>query len=163
MTIKTGTDGGGDNNNHLRLSVTNSSGFDLTLSSLVFDVGRRVDNTAAQNLQLRYLSGDLVIPSAPTFLPFMTGALIPVTNQEVADYEDFAFDLSGFADNVLADGESAIYELYVQGASTGGKPVAVDNIAFIGSIAAIPEPSAALFGLLMTSGLGLTVSRRQRR
>ncbi|MEO0530433.1 MAG: hypothetical protein AAF266_07610, partial [Planctomycetota bacterium] len=44
--------------------------------------------------------------------------------------------------------------------NAGDEDLAIDDLTISGDLAVIPEPTAALFGTLLASALGLTVSRR---
>lgn len=47
-------------------------------------------------------------------------------------------------------------------ANSGDEAFAVDNIGVVGTLAAIPEPTAAIFGSLVATGLGVCISRRPK-
>ena len=85
------------------------------------------------------------------------GGTIPSGNNF---HDDINISLAGLADHTLDAGEVAIIQIaFSDGSGTGsGHHLWVDNIAFTGSIVPVPEPSAALLGLL---GTGFFFLRRR--
>jgi MYXO-CTERM domain-containing protein len=73
-----------------------------------------------------------------------------------SDHDDFNFDLTALADNLLAPGESATFRI----SFSGGTVSNTDQITYLDNVAitGIPEPGAALLG-----GLGLLALLRRRR
>lgn len=68
-----------------------------------------------------------------------------------SDHDDFDFDLTSLADNILAPGESATFRI----SFSGGTISNTDQITFLDNVAitGIPEPTAALLGAIGMLGL----------
>ncbi len=112
----------------LYVTIDNSTGGELTLDSVHFDLGR-MKATGPDDITL-YLAG----VSSDTLINSTTD-LAGTSEDLVGDYTDFDWSLSGLA---LANGESATFKLVVSNADSSAVALAIDNIAFSGI--AIPEP-----------------------
>lgn len=147
-------------------TITNNSTSDVSLETIAFDFHNN-DNPARDYfdiVNLIYLSGDLTGIAGNTTLN--TWSSIPrhtaLSSVQGGDWQDYDFSLTGLTDYTLAPGESASFR--ISSASTDTALAnnqnfgALDNIGFIGTIGAVPEPRAALLGCL-----GLVLLLRRRR
>lgn len=108
------------------VEITNTNGFDITLESLHFDVGRMWP-TAPNSLNIA-ITGD--ITNAPSIFA-QTG--FNLFNGGAGDYDDFDVDLTVLEDHILASSESATFEFTFGDTVVGdGVNVVVDNIALLG-------------------------------
>lgn len=145
------------------LTITNNTGSDVSLESLVFDYHNNGNTTRDywDIVTLTYVSGDLGVTDA-TIINTVSGLPRDTTSLSGTDYNDFSWSLTGLADYTLANSESAVFSLISNFTDTAaGNPTnfsAIDNMGFIGTVGAIPEPSAALLG-----GLGLLLLLRRSR
>ena len=136
---------------------TNNNTENLVLDAFHFDALRWRPN-AAKNYQIEVISGSItngVVPGTTSELTSFGGAALTQTQHNEID-----FSLAGLADHTLANGESAeIRVTFSGGTGTGsGHHLFVDNVAISGEIVPVPEPSAALLGLL---GTGFFFLRRR--
>jgi hypothetical protein len=147
-------------------TITNNTGFDVSLETLAFDYHNNdeVGRDYWDNLALTYESGDLAVADG-TLINSVTGLSRHNSVDGIAmqggDYADFDWSLAGLADHTLADGESATFKIlatFTDTAANNARNFAgVDNVGFIGTVG-IPEPaSLALIGLG-----GLLIARRRR-
>jgi len=104
------------------VSITNTTGYDLTLDSLNFDAAKSWA-TSSSNLTVS-LSGDLGSATLTN--------IVGLTQILYGDLDDFDVDLTTLGDNVLANGESATFTFDFFG-HTGGGGSALDNILILGS------------------------------
>ncbi|MCF7864266.1 MAG: hypothetical protein K9L89_05710 [Kiritimatiellales bacterium] len=122
--VRTATPGSNDT---VAVRIINNTGAPLQLDSLNFDYSRWSD-PAPQNVSLLYAYGDLNA-DALTLINSTSG--IPVA-LKIGDYTDFDWSLAGLADTILAEGESATFNLVVSNATGIYSSGAFDNIAFLG-------------------------------
>lgn len=149
-------------------TITNNSAADYDLNNFHMDVVAFRPN-APRTYSLNVLSGDItngtVFASAgapdnsnsTNDITHLGGAL--GTGHDVHD--DLDISLAGLADNTLAIGESAVFQIAFSNGtgSGGGHHLFLDNVAFSGDLSVIPEPSSlALLGL---GGLGMLIRRRK--
>ncbi len=148
-------------------TITNNSlSDDVSIETIAFDFHNN-DNPSRDYfdiVNLIYLSGDLTGIAGNTTLntwnsiPRHTGTISIVDG----DWQDFDFSLTSLSDYTLAPGESASFRISSASTDTALSNNqnfgALDNIGFIGTIGAVPEPHAALLG-----GLGLLLLLRRRR
>ncbi|QNN22181.1 FecR domain-containing protein [Planctomycetales bacterium ZRK34] len=121
----------------LSFTLINQTGRDYLIESFHFDFAPRrnnASNTGPNAFTLTYLTGGL----GPHNTPIASTANLPyhITNNagSVSDYPDYDLDLSAaLSDRVLADGESAQFQLEFSGQTFDDSSSIVDNIAFIGS------------------------------
>lgn len=146
------------------ITITNNTGSDVSLESLVFDYHNNgnTSNDYWDILTLRYVSGSLAGVSNNTLINTVSGLARDTTSLSGTDYDDFGWSLTGLADYTLANGESATFSLIATYTNTAAANptnfAALDNIGFIGTVGAVPEPSAVLLG-----SLGLLILLRRRR
>jgi len=119
-------------------AITNSSGGDLTLDSVMFDIGKLQSATTTPNrLTLSYLSGDLD-DADNTPINTVSGLRPPGDFGFVGtfeDYVDFDWSLSPLSDQSLASGESASFRFAVSEADgAANNAMAIDNVAFTGDV-----------------------------
>ncbi|MDF7824896.1 PEP-CTERM sorting domain-containing protein [Pontiellaceae bacterium B12227] len=143
------------NGSRIAVKITNNSGDDLELSSLLFDY-LSIWATGPQTVLLKYDYGALEETEgtllATIAAPGFSGG------SAALDYPDYAVDLqSALTDYTLADGQSATFGIEGVDASDGGVNGIVDNIAFTGTV--IPEP--ATLGLLCSFSAGILFVRRR--
>lgn len=112
----------------VHFSITNSSGGNLTLSEIVFDMSS-VSVNAPRNLRVYYTSGGLEIPN-DTLLLSLEGVANGLGTS--ADYQDFSIPLDSLADQTLAQGQSANFRFEVDTANVVNQAMALDNIAILG-------------------------------
>jgi hypothetical protein len=141
----------------ITITITNNNTENLVLDAFHFDALRWRPN-AAKNYQIEVISGSItngVVPGTTSELTSFGGAALTQTQHNEID-----FSLAGLADHTLANGESAeIRVTFSGGTGTGsGHHLFVDNVAISGEIVPVPEPSAALLGLL---GTGFFFLRRR--
>ena len=145
-------------NSTATLSITNNTGNDVVLEAVVWDmfVARSNDNGAnAFNLAISSASDNAASTSILTTINTVGIEAVDWMTENVPyDMNDYSFDLTTLADNVLADGESM--SLIFDEDASSGPPIFIDNTAILGYV--VPEPiSLALLGLG-----GLLVARRKR-
>jgi hypothetical protein len=140
------------------LTITNNTGSNVSLESLVFDYHNNGNTTRDywDIVTLTYVSGDLEVSDA-TIINIVSGLDRDTTGLAGTDYNDYFWNLKSLTDYTLANGESAIFSLIATFTDTAaGNPTnfaALDNIGFIGTISVVPEPTSALACLLLTAGL----------
>ena len=113
----------------VHFSISNTSGSNLTLSTIAFDFAS-VNGNSPRNLKVIYTSGGLTIPNE-TILLNRTSILNGLG--KVSNYEDVSIDLSTLADHTLAPGQSAQFRFEVDTANINNQALALDNIAILGS------------------------------
>lgn len=134
-------------------TITNNTTEIITLTQVSFDV-HEADNSN-DDIELVYVSGSLLGVLNGTQINTVDGINATETRNG-GDYLDFDWSLSGLADQTLAPGEFAVFSL--NSLTLNNSLTALDNIGFIGTVGAVPEPSAALLG-----GLGALLLLRRRR
>ena len=117
-------------NEAVNLLLTNNTGSDVLLDSIVFDYSRWYTDSP-RSIRVSYVSGDLanILPGQIIVEVSTDGEL-----GKIADYDDFSVSLSGLADMVLADSESVEFKLQVFDANNNSTAGAFDNIGFVGSV-----------------------------
>jgi hypothetical protein len=141
----------------IAVTITNGTGLDLELDTLVFDFAR-VFAGSPQTFDVVYkafASNDTLGTSDVTLLTVTSLA----TNGTNNDMDDYSANIASLADFTLADTESATFHI-IGSAATGTGAAAIDNIAFTGSVIAVPEPSTYA---LIAGALALTSVMLRRR
>jgi hypothetical protein len=153
--------GAGNNavDDRITISITNNTGSAYELDALVFDFSRQFTN-GAQDFVVNYISslsnnslGDLGFFTIYS----QTGLAVTGANDDLPDYS--ASISTALADNVLGDGETAVFRIIGSNAP-GFSAAVIDNIAFTGQMVTVPE--ASTFALLTGfAALGLVLYRRR--
>jgi uncharacterized sulfatase len=114
----------------LDITITNNSGGDLMMGSLLFDYGRNYPDSP-KDLSVIYLNGDLADADNTVVYSFANNAF-DLTNPS-NDYYDVDIDLlSTMSDTTLADTESATFRFVAANAVSTFVGLSIDNIAFRG-------------------------------
>lgn len=135
--------------------LTADPGTNLVLDGFHFDA-RRKRSGSPENWVAEIISGSVtpgVLGSGS--LGNTLGGVGP------SDHDDFSFDLTGLADNVVEAGTDVTVRISFSGGtqSNTDQKTYLDNVAYTGTGTPVPEPtSLALIGLG-----GLLVARRRRR
>jgi hypothetical protein len=109
------------------VSVTNNTGYEVTMDSLHFDAIRTFTGTPGAVDVTIYgdVSSNLVLSSS-------AATNFSINNTAYTDYDDFDVDLTGLADRTLANGENATIQ-FAFVSYGGGSASYLDNIALLGS------------------------------
>lgn len=157
-----GRDIEGNRNNRLQFTINNDTGSSIELGFFHFDAMRRFSGAGTQ-ISLFYGEGDLSVADGTLISTTPDGAIPLVADFGLGNepristlWASFDISLSGLADNVLEDGQTATFWLQ---SSFGGDEFAsmmVDNVAI-----SIPEPGT--YALLFGAGtLALVVFLRRK-
>ncbi|MCF7864267.1 MAG: hypothetical protein K9L89_05715 [Kiritimatiellales bacterium] len=141
----------GAEKNLLGIRIANNTGSDLALDALHVDISRLSANSP-QDFILQYGYGNLTGMTSGDLIGSVIG--LSATGK-ISDYYDADFSLTGMTDYVLANGQSATFQLIAQNGLNANNAY-VDNIAISGSV--IPEP--ATLGLVTVIGAALFGIRR---
>ena len=163
------TAGTGTNQNWTVFNGATSAEITFTITNTgttVYDLNAfHMDALAFRPSAPRTYALNVLTGSAITVGNVFTSATDAITSQggtppNFNSHDDIDISLTGLADRTLDPGEVAIIQIaFSDGSgSGGGHHLWVDNIAFTGSIVPVPEPSAALLGLL---GTGFFFLRRR--
>lgn len=138
-------------NAYFSFSITPSSGYEMDLTSLTFDV--RTFNVVANSINF-YLSSNIAGFSSPI------GSVTTGYNT-AGNFQTVSFDLSGASfQSLTSPTEFRLYLWWDALAGTGsGSAPRFDNVTLNGSVAPVPEPAGVL---LCGLGLGLVLLRSRR-
>lgn len=140
----------------LTFTITNGTGGQIQLDSVVFDYSRWFAN-GPQTLTLTYLDGNggagLVGVADDTVVQTFTSS--PIAGK-ASNYTDYEASLSGLVGQTMFATGTARFSLVASGALGTTSNGAFDNIGIVGSV--IPEP--ATLGLVALVGAGLLTVRR---
>lgn len=140
----------------LHIVITNNAAGDITLGAFVFDLTAINATTGPNEIYLSYASGDLNVTDG-TAINSLIGVNALGAAGNTLDWHDLSWSLDGLADQQLAAGESATFQLVAANATNAGQALGVDNIAITGTV--VPEPASLAMGLV---GLTLVAARRRR-
>jgi hypothetical protein len=119
------------------VKITNNSGQDLDLATLVFDY-QSIWADGPQKVEVLYAYGALAGISDNTLLVTLDAP--GHSSKLLTDFSDFVVDLkASLTDYTLADGQSATFIIRGADASDSGANGIVDNIAFLDTFPA-PDP-----------------------
>lgn len=139
------------NGGHIYIAVTNNTQSPVELDSLHFDVANKYGDNPDESITVT-LDGDLgngiVLATVSNLMNSTSG---------LADYDDYDVDLTGLADNTLADGEGIVLTFTYAGTAIG----MLDNVALLGTGIA-PAVMGRIGGSTATLGVsGLDLSASQ--
>ena len=141
-------------NGFMEFTITNNSGSDISFDKFHVDLLAWRPNSST-GFNLTVVSGGLTTGLAASGSLTHIGGVALTQDQ----HEEFDLDLTGLADNTLANTESVVFRFETTGGtgSGSGHHTFVDNIAFT----AVPEPSTyALLGGLFA--LSFVAMRRRK-
>lgn len=118
---------GSEMESRLAVSIMNKNEYEILLDSLLFDFSRLYAGSP-QDLEVRYLSGDLNVSGSPVVYSFKNNTAV---GGRIGDYDDVAVDFSVLSDRTLGAGEYATFEFRVANADQATSALAIDNIAFV--------------------------------
>lgn len=143
---------------YLQFTITADPGFTLNLDTLDFRMGgQNTSNTLAYEVDANVRSGKDGFGSDLTINPgAVTTATDTVAAGDNTSFSDFSVDLSGVAFDNLT---TLTFRLYpIDSSDSTGNFYRYDTITLNGTVAPIPEPTAA--ALLTLSLMGLLLFRR---
>lgn len=138
-----------DVNDYYQFAITVGANYELTLDNLTFSETR--SGTGIRNFTLR--------SSTDSFSTFSTLATIDVPDNTSTRPHDISLSSLG----TLLEGTTVTFRLYgyaAEAATGTWRLTPAVNVYGTVAIAAIPEPTAALFGSLLAGAFGLMVARR---
>ena len=139
------------NGGHIYIAVTNNTQSEVELDSLHFDVATKWGGSSNDTITVTLngdLGNDIVLVTVSNLLN-SSGGLV--------DYDDYDVDLTGLADNTLADGEGIVLTFTYAGTDIG----MLDNVALLGTgiAPAVMSRVGGSTATLGVSGLDLSVSQ----
>jgi hypothetical protein len=119
-------------NQYVLVTITNEALDSIALEELRFDWGARFAGSP-RYFYLEYEGGDLAGVTPGTVLWSVTSfGESPTLAGSITNFHDADVDLTGLADNSLAQGESATFKIRVGQFGDAGRSL-IDNIGFFGS------------------------------